>query len=165
MKGQPGLLFCSCLNHSRRDCPHARKEAGEESTKVAKVKGMDYKGSSPEKGVNNPRVSEVVEGEEKKSPKEENKPLAGDSGGTVGNPSVNGLMGEAAALLKSLQGSPQGDCLEVHGARGGRQRGRVWFVGVCSNPPLETCNMPTGRSNYARTRSLAPSCRKPRWSP
>ena len=97
-------FHCSGLNHTRKDCPHIvkTKEVNEESTKVAKVKGGDSKPSTPERVGGQNKNKEANDMEPEKQVKEENTTPAGDSGGTTASAELGGLVGQAAALLKSL---------------------------------------------------------------
>ena len=97
-------FHCSGLNHTRKDCPHIvkTKEVNEESAKVAKVKGGDSKPSTPERVGGQNKNKEANDMEPEKQVKEENTTPAGDSGGTTASAELGGLVGQAAALLKSL---------------------------------------------------------------
>ncbi|CAK9093108.1 unnamed protein product, partial [Durusdinium trenchii] len=74
----------------------------EESTKVAKVKGSDSKPTTPERVGGQNKNKEANDVEPEKQVKEDDNTPAGDSGGTTASAELGGLVGQAAALLKSL---------------------------------------------------------------
>ena len=96
-------FFCSGLNHTRRDCPYVKKEFGkEENVKVAKMLGEDSQPSSPEREPLKVKVEEATGASGKKTEAEAG---SGVAGGPMPNKSdsIDTLMGEASALLKSLR--------------------------------------------------------------
>ena len=101
---------CSGLNHSKTSCPILKKEGkGEETVKVAKVKGGSSSGSpeKPESGGAGGEEANVSTSSGTRTSEE--VPTGGKgkpSGGAQGEEtmtSVGGLVEEASALLKSLQ--------------------------------------------------------------
>ena len=172
-------FHCSGLNHTRKDCPHIgkTKEVNEESTKVAKVKGSDIKPTTPERVGGQYKNQEANDVEPEKQVKEDDNTPAGDSGGTTASAELGGLVGQAAALLKSLHsvtlkainvksldmgtGAALGESLNLLDG-GATHPLRMALDGEIEKAELVTVELAHGQ--IIKIQQLERSCRSRRWN-